>query len=260
MSDYKHLVFEKQGQVIQILLNRPKSLNSFNLEMRAELVEVLSLAEKDDDARVVVLGSTSPVFSSGADLTEGLGPRATVEEQIMEEYLPALQKIAELNKPVIAAVPGVMAGIGAAFAMNCDLMVMADTAYMLMAFSNVGLVPDGGASWLLLKQLGYQRSYQLIAEGGKLSAHDCAEAGIANKIVPADQVLETATKWAQELAQRAPIALREAKTLLRQAGSLSYVETVAAEAKAQNICLATEDSQEAVAAFMQKRAPVFKGK
>lgn len=260
MSEYQHLIYQNQGHVAQILLNRPKSLNAFNQELRAELLEVLSLVEKDADVRVVVLGSTSQVFSSGADLSEGLGPRETVEEQIMEEYLPALQKIAELNKPVIAAVPGVMAGIGAAFAMNCDLMVMADTAYMLMAFTNIGLVPDGGASWLLLKQLGYQHSYQLIAEGGKLSAHDCAEAGIANKIVPADQVLETATKWAQELAQRAPIALREAKQLLRQAGALSYVETVAAEAKAQNTCLASADAQEAISAFMEKRTPVFSGK
>jgi 2-(1,2-epoxy-1,2-dihydrophenyl)acetyl-CoA isomerase len=260
MKTFETVVYEKQNAVIRILINRPESLNAFNAQLRAELLEAFSEAEADSEARVVILGSTGKAFSSGADLADGLGERASVEEQIMEEYAPILNKMAALDKPVIAAVPGVMAGIGAAFAMNCDLMVLADNAYMLMAFSNIGLVPDGGASWQLLQKLGYQRAFQLIAEGGKLSAHDCADAGIANKLVPAEQVLETAQHWAEELSVRAPIALRESKAVLRQATKLSYAETVALEAKKQNICLATDDAKEAVMAFMEKRQPVFKGK
>ncbi len=259
MSQFETLVYETSGHVASILLNRPNSLNAFNVKMRAELLEAFTEVDTDANVRVVILGSTGKAFSSGADLADGLGEQKTVEDQIMKEYAPVLEKIAALNKPVIAAVPGVMAGIGAAFAMNCDLMVMADTGSMLMAFSNIGLVPDGGASWQLLRYLGYQRAYQLIAEGGRLSAHECLEAGIANKLAPAEQVLETAQRWAEELAQRAPIALREAKQVLRGVAGLDYAGAVALEAKTQNTCLSTRDAMEAMQAFMEKRKPVFKG-
>jgi 2-(1,2-epoxy-1,2-dihydrophenyl)acetyl-CoA isomerase len=138
-------------------------------------------------------------------------------------------------------------------------MVMADNAYMLMAFTNIALVPDGGVSWLLLQKMGYNRAFELIVEGGKLSAHACVSAGIANKLVPADQVLDRAQRWAEELAARAPLAIGEAKLLLRQAASHSYSETVVQEAAAQNRCVVTADAQEAVKAFMEKRPPIFVG-
>lgn len=246
--------------VATILLNRAESLNAFNSQLREELLQAIKLAEADASVKALVLGSSGTAFSSGADLMDGLGKCSSIEEQILTEYAPILNGIAELKKPVIAAVPGVMAGIGAALAMNCDLMVMADNAYMLMAFTNIALVPDGGVSWLLLQKLGYNRTFELIIEGGKLSAHDCVSAGIANKLVPADQVLETAQAWAEKLAVRAPIALGESKALLRQAASMSYGETVAQEASIQNMCVTTADAQEAVKAFMEKRQPVFVGK
>lgn len=260
MSDYQTIVYEKDGAVASILMNRPETLNAFNRQLRAELTEALTAAGADPEIRAVVLGSTDRAFSSGADLTETPESGLDVENQILEEYRPALFRLGELDKPVIAAVPGVMAGIGTAFAMNCDLMVMADTGSLVMAFTNIGLVPDGGASWQLLRYLGYQRAFQLIAEGGRLSAQQCLEAGIANKVVPADQVLEVAKSWAAALAQRAPIALREAKKILRRAGRLSYADTVELEAAAQAVCVETEDAQEAVAAFLAKRQPVFRGR
>jgi len=259
-SEYQAIDVSTKGHVATILLNRPDTLNAFSVKMRAELLDAFAKADDNEDVRVVVFGSTGKAFSSGADLAEGVGGQKTVEDQIMLEYAPILEKMANLKKPVIAAVPGVMAGIGAAFAMNSDLVVMADTGSMLMAFTNIGLVPDGGASWMLLRHLGYQRAFQLIVEGGRLSAHDCLEAGIANKLVPADQLMEEVQNWAGELAQRAPIALREAKQLLRNAAALSYNETVALEARTQNTCIATQDAAEAVRAFMEKRPAAFTGK
>ena len=257
---YQAIEMTIKGHVATILLNRPATLNAFSTKMRTELLDAFTVADNNDEVRVVVFGSTGKAFSSGADLTEGVGAQKTIEDQIMREYAPILDKMASLKKPVIAAVPGVMAGIGAAFAMNSDLIMMADTGSMLMAFTNIGLVPDGGASWMLLRHLGYQRAFQLVVEGGRLSAHDCLEAGIVNKLVPADQLMDEVQSWAEELAQRAPVALRESKQLLRNAAALTYSQTVALEAKTQNICIATQDAAEAVQAFMEKRPAVFKGK
>jgi 2-(1,2-epoxy-1,2-dihydrophenyl)acetyl-CoA isomerase len=136
---------------------------------------------------------------------------------------------------------------------------MADSASLIMAFSNVGLVPDGGASWLLLRHLGYQRCYELMAEGGRLDANVCLAAGIVNKVVPADQVMATAQTWAEALALRAPVALREMKKILRQVATTSYDEAVAIEAKSQKVCVDTADAKEAMQAFFEKRPPVFRG-
>lgn len=259
MTSYQTLEYSKTGAVALIRLNRPESLNSFNREMRTELLGVLQDANADTDIRAVVLGANGRGFSSGADLAEGFLPGQTVEEQIIDEYGPILSLLGAMDKTVIAASPGIMAGVGAAIAMRCDLVVMADSASLIMAFSNVGLVPDGGASWLLLRHLGYQRCYELMAEGGRLDANVCLAAGIVNKVVPADQVMTTAQTWAEALALRAPVALREMKKILRQVATTSYDEAVAIEAKAQKVCVDTADAKEAMQAFFEKRPPVFRG-
>ncbi|AKH70375.1 enoyl-CoA hydratase/carnithine racemase [Spongiibacter sp. IMCC21906] len=260
MSEYNTVTLEVNEQVATICLNRPENLNSFNREMRLELLAAVRSVAHDSAIRVLVLSGVGKAFSAGADLAAVVEPDQTVEEQLLEEYGPILRQIGDMDQTVIAAIPGVMAGIGAAFAMQCDLSVMADTGRMVMAFSNVGLVPDGGASWNLLRYLGYQRAFELIAEGGQLKAADCLAAGLVNRLVPAEEVLTSAQDWAKALAARPPIALRSAKKLLRAAATETYQQTLAAEANAQLACLASEDSQEAIVAFKEKRQPVFKGK
>jgi 2-(1,2-epoxy-1,2-dihydrophenyl)acetyl-CoA isomerase len=259
MTSYNTLEYSITGAVAEIRLNRPESLNSVNREMRSELFAVLQQANADTAIRTVVLGANGRGFSSGADLSEGFLQDQTVEDQILDEYGPILSLIGEMDKTVIAASPGIMAGVGAAIAMRCDLVVMADSGSLIMAFSNVGLVPDGGASWLLLRYLGYQRCYQLMAEGGRLDADECLAAGIVNKLAPADQVMATALEWAQALALRAPVALREMKKILRQAADRSYDEVVKIEARAQKACVDSADVKEAMQAFFEKRQPVFRG-
>jgi 2-(1,2-epoxy-1,2-dihydrophenyl)acetyl-CoA isomerase len=260
MSALQTVVVSQQGHVATILLNRPESLNSFNRVLRCELYEALQSVASNSDIRVVVLGGVGRGFSSGADLNEGLLPGQTVDGILMDEYWPTLKLLADMDQTVIAANPGVMAGIGCAFVLNCDLSVMAEQGSMIMAFTNIGLVPDGGLTSILIQKLGYQRAYKLIAEGGRLDAQGCLDAGLVTRLTPAENVLETAQQWAAELAQRPPIALREAKQLLRNASTQSYVEVVVAEAKAQIRCITTEDSQEAVLAFIEKRSAVFLGR
>ena len=155
---------------------------------------------------------------------------------------------------------GACAGIGSAYAMNCDLTVMAEDAYLYQAFAGIGLVPDGGATWLLANALGRKRAYELIATGEKVSAQKCLDWGLCNRVVPADALLAEARAWAEELAQRAPLSLRYAKAALQTATSTDYATTFDREVEFQGICGASEDSQEAIKAFREKRTPTFRGR
>ena len=143
-------------------------------------------------------------FSAGADLKSGLDPNADTERMLQDEYRPVLESIWNMEKPVIAAVGGSAAGIGVSFALICDLLVMADNAFLLSPFTTISLVPDGGLNWLLVHQLGYRRAFQLSIECERMSADLCVELGLANKSVPAESLMEESVAWAKSLAERAP--------------------------------------------------------
>src|SRR5210317_2573266 len=159
-------------------------MNAFNMELRAALVDALARAHSDDSVRVVVFTGEGRCLSAGADLKAGID--RDVEEILQSEYRPVQEAIASIPKPVIAAVPGSAAGIGLSFALICDLLVMADNAFLLSPFTTISLVPDGGLNWLLVHQLGYRRAFQLSIESERISADRCLDLGLANKVVPAD--------------------------------------------------------------------------
>jgi 2-(1,2-epoxy-1,2-dihydrophenyl)acetyl-CoA isomerase len=245
------------GPVALVRLDRPKQFNAFNSLLRRRLLETANEIEARGDVRVVILSGSGPGFCAGADLREGLSD--PVSRQIEEEYRPPLEAIAESSKIWIAQVHGTAAGIGAAFAMNCDFVTMADDASIYMAFAAIGLVPDGGNTWLLLQRMGYARALQAILEGRKIPAAECLELGIANKLfAPGD--LEAGTRaWAQELAKGAPLAMAAAKRVLRQASSMRFGETISAEAGEQDRLTKSRDFAQAVAAFFNREKPVFRG-
>jgi len=154
-----------------ITLQRPEAMNALNAALRSELLAQIQRAEEDGDVRVVVLTGGAKAFSVGADLKEPFNPpHEKVEGLIIEEYKPMLDAIAGSIKPYVAAVQGPAAGIGMSFALNCDLMLMAEEAYLYAAFVPIGLVPDGGATWHLVRAMGYKRAYQAIVEGRKIPA------------------------------------------------------------------------------------------
>ena len=152
-----------------------------------------------------------------------------------------------------------MDGIGASFAMACDLAVFADNASIYMAFAHIALVPDGGASWQLLHALGRRRAFEVISLGQRLSAEECLKAGLANRIAPAADLLTCAQSWAEELAARSPMATRRAKQILAHAQGARLADTIVFEASFQNACIASNDCKEGMAAFREKRTPVFTG-
>ena len=253
------VIIEPHDSVALVSLNRPEALNSFNATQRAELLAAVRQVNADDSVRVAVLTGSGRAFSAGADLQEAPGGGVSVETQLNEEYKPVLMAISEAPKPWISAVNGACAGVGSSFAMACDLTVMADNAYTYQAFTAIGLIPDGGATWHLVRTLGRKRAYEVIVTGEKISAEKCLQWGLCNRVVPADKLLEESLAWAGEIAAKAPLSLRYAKQALNAAIEQPISETISLEAKLQHTCITSSDAKEGMAAFMQKRAPKWQG-
>ena len=251
--------YEQREAVAIITIHRPEAMNSFNTQLRHELLAELRRAASDDAVRVVVVTGEGRSFSAGADLkaiTEDKG----VEEMLQTEYRPILETISTMRQPVIAAVGGSAAGIGMSCALACDLLIMADDAFLLSPFTTISLVPDGGLSWLLVHQLGYRRAFQLSVESERIPAPRCVELGLANKAVPAASLMDEALEWANSLATRAPLSVAATKKTMRFAAARDWAHTFDLEAAAQPALRASADHVEGVAAFFEKRKASFEGK
>jgi len=262
MSDYETLIYEVQNNTALITMNRPERRNALNMKLNKELLAAFQQAAADEAVRAVVLTGAGDGFCAGADLTL-FGQMPTPEqlyEIIIDSYEPLMTLITTLPKPVIAAINGVAAGAGVSLALACDLQVMAHNASLMMAFSNIAFVPDAGATWFLVRRLGYGRAYQMAIEGQRISADQCLEWGLTNKIAPAHQLLEEALAWAQRLALRPTLAVGLTKQALTYAAAHDLAAAIEFEARLQKQTVASQDFAEGVMAFMQKREPNFKGK
>jgi 2-(1,2-epoxy-1,2-dihydrophenyl)acetyl-CoA isomerase len=264
MSSYETVSVEHHDSVAVLTLNRPDNLNAFNAALRRDLLDAATAVNRDDSVRAVVLTGAGRAFSAGADLTElpsgGARGGLTTEAMLNEEYSPAVLAITGAPKPWIAAVNGAAAGIGSAYAMACDLSVMGSSAYLYQAFVAIGLVPDGGATWQLVRVLGRRRAYEMMISGDKVGAERCLELGLCNRVVEDETLLEQTLDWAQELAAKAPLALRYIKKSVAFAAENDLNAVLAHEASLQHICVDSADASEGVAAFLEKRAPRWQGR
>jgi len=252
------VLYSVDNDIATVTLNRPGSRNALEPATLGLMKEVIEQAGGDKDIRVIVLNGNGDGFCSGADLAVTTG-FASAEQVIEEHYKPCFVAIAELEKPVIGSIQGAAAGAGCALALLCDLVVMSKDAYLLLAFSNLVLIPDCGANWLLPRAIGYQRAYQLAIEGGKLSADECFGLGIANKVVERDELNIETIKWATELAKRAPMSMGLTKRLMRDSFASTYADVFSEEGRLQKDCMASADFAEGIGAFFDNRTPVFKG-
>lgn len=254
------VLYDRTGAVATVTLNRPDAMNSFDTQMRQALGDALGEARADATVRAVVLTGAGRCLSAGADLKAGWASGADVERQLKEEYAVSLRHIVEMEKPVIAATHGFAAGIGLSYALAADLHVMGVKSFLLSPFSNIALIPDGGATWLLPRDVGYRRAFQLAVENERVTADRCLELGLANRVVPDGEVLTEAQSWAAELAERAPLALARTKEAMRKAASEDYLSTMDNEARLQALCIDSDDCKEGIAAFLEKRKAAFTGK
>ena len=256
--NFETVKYEIIGAVALISFNRPEVRNAFDAKMTEDILEALRTAKEEKSVRAIVLTGEGLSFSAGADLSARDNKWSDTEMALNEGYLPSLKEIMQMPKPVISAVNGAAAGIGSAYAMACDLTVMAEDSYILQAFSNIGLIPDGGANWFLTNTVGYKLAYQIAIEGERIDSNRCLELGLANKVTSSDNLIQEAMNWAEKLSLRSSQSLRLTKKIMREALDSSYDDIYRLEAEIQNTLTGSEDNIEGITAFMEKRTPSFK--
>ena len=253
------LVNRAQNGVVTLTLNRPDKKNAMNATMFNELLAVFREVDASATDRVLVITGAGDAFCSGADLGDrGNDTRHPLQRlHWVADIALALHRI---PKPVIAKVNGVAVGAGLNMALGCDLIVASDTARFSEIFARRGLSIDFGGSWLLPRLIGMHRAKELAFFADIISAKEAAEIGLVNRVVPAADLDAFVADWANRLAAGPPLALSMTKRLLTNSFSMTMDEALDAEGMAQTVNNATEDSPEAIRAFMEKREPKFKGR
>lgn len=256
------IALELKNKVAYITFNRPEVFNSFNREMALTLQEVLDQCERNDEVRAIVLTGNGKAFCAGQDLKEVTSPELNPGfKKILEEhYNPIIQRIRAIQKPIIAAVNGVAAGAGANIALACDIVLAHEKVSFIQAFSKIGLVPDSAGTFFLPRLIGFQKAIALAMLGDKVSAHEAEKLGMIYKVIPLDSFSEEVYKLAEQLSNMPTKALGMIKTLFNQSMTNDLDAQLALESKYQIEAAQSEDYQEGVAAFIEKRQPNFKGK
>lgn len=259
---YQLIELKQETGIATITLNRPKEMNSLNLEIIAELCQAIEFCAQDETLRVVVLTGAGKAFSAGDDIKIMAMARAMKPEEIAaainEKGYPALiRAIRNLPKPVIAAVNGVCYGAAGELALACDYTIASDQASFGQLYINLGLM---GNSWLLPRQVGAKKALELIWSGRMIKAEEALELGIADKVVPGEELEAAVGKFAAKLAQGPTLAYGLAKTALYQGLDLGLEEGLSLMTKLQARLMKSADHQEGVAAFMEKRRPSYIGK
>ncbi|WP_327724249.1 enoyl-CoA hydratase/isomerase family protein [Streptomyces europaeiscabiei] len=254
-----------------ITLNRPEAMNAITPDQRERLIHLLADASADPAVRAVVITATGRGFCAGADLRgaangggSATGGGARVAGDVARVIRLGAQRLVaavlDCEKPVIAAVNGTAAGIGAHLALACDLVLAAEEARFIEVFVRRGLVPDGGGAYLLPRLVGPHRAKELMFFGDALSAADAERLGLVNRVVPAPDLEKTAREWAERLAAGPTRALALTKHLVNTSLDTDRATAFAAEAAAQEINMTTTDAQEGVASFVERRTPRYEGR
>lgn len=254
------VLYEERGRVAVITWNRPDALNTFTRAMRIGVIEALKRCAAADHIRAVVLTGAGRGFSAGADLNSLPPVGVEVAAMLEKEFGPGILAIAEFPKPVIAAVNGFASGIGAGYALACDMVVMGEKSFLQLPFAKIGLVPDGGLTWQFAERIGPRLAFEFALGGDRIPATRCVELGLANKTVPDAELLKETCTLAEKLADASPLAIAGTKRLLRRAHSLDLASAIRAEGEIQKDCIDSEDFREGVQAFFDKRAPKFSGR
>jgi 2-(1,2-epoxy-1,2-dihydrophenyl)acetyl-CoA isomerase len=257
------LIVERQGGVVTVTMNRPERKNAANAVMLLELPAIFEEIEANAEDRVMILTGAGGAFCSGADLGDPNGPASDTSRSPlarMRRLGDVALALYRLTKPTIAKVDGHAVGAGLSLALGCDLVVCSDRAKLSMIFSRRGLSLDNGASFLLPRLVGMARAKEIALFGGMYSGEEALALGLINRVVPADELDAFVDQWAATLAAGPPLALSMTKTLLQASGHSSMEEAVENEARCQAVNFASEDTNEALAAFTEKREPTYIGR
>ena len=274
MASHETVDLTTDGPAARILLNRPEALNAWNEQFGRDLLDAVATVSADDSIRAVLITGAGRGFSSGADLKEQRNARASdsatrempdsgvpdLSSRLKEVYHPIITGLREMPKPAIAAVNGPAVGIGCSLALACDLILAAESAYFLLAFVNIGLVPDGGSTVFIPARVGYARAAEMAMLGERVPAQQALDWGLINRIVPDDELEPGADALLQLLAHGPTTSYAGSKRLLNRRMYADLAGQLDAEAEAQSEQGQSQDFIEGVLAFIEKRPPNFTGR
>jgi 2-(1,2-epoxy-1,2-dihydrophenyl)acetyl-CoA isomerase len=256
--------YEKSGGFATVTLNQPATLNAITYDMVLRLDDILDELSGDPDVRAVVLTGAGRGFCSGANLLGSTGQALTAGGMGVRDAILAMNdvlvRIAEMQKPWLAAVNGPAVGGGCSLALVCDLVLVAESAYLCLGYVNVGMVLDMGSTYLLPRLVGLHKANELAFFGERIYGPQAAEIGLANRVVPDDELIDTARQWAARLAAGPALSIGAIKVGMRRAMHGTFRDALHWEAMMLPLIAGTEDAAEGLMAFFQKRKPEFKGR
>lgn len=255
------LIQEIENKVCTLQFNRPEVFNSFNQEMAFALQNALKAAAENEEVRAIVLTGVGKAFCAGQDLAEATDPNGPALQSIVKEhYNPIIELIRTIEKPIVAAVNGVAAGAGANIALACDITIAKESASFIQAFSKIGLIPDSGGTFFLPRIIGSQKALALMMTGDKVTASEAESMNMIYKAVADDQFEDFVQHFTQKIAQMPTRGLGLTKKAVNASFTNTLTQQLAVEEELQTIAGSTHDFNEGVAAFLEKRQPVFTGK
>ena len=255
---YELILTETRGRVGLITLNRPQAMNALNNQLMRELMDALEAFDKNESIGAMVIAGNEKAFAAGADIKEMSGK--SIQQMMDTDHIAVFGRIRTIRKPVIAAVSGWALGGGCEVALSCDMIVASESAIFGQPEINIGVIPGAGGTQRLTRAVGKAIAMEIILNDRRLSAQEAYQFGIVNRVVRVESYLEEALKLADEIAARAPVAVRAAKKMINQAFERTLSEGLTEEKQEFYNLFATEDQKEGMQAFTEKRKPEWKGK
>ena len=258
--EYRNILHKKEGRVVTIVLNRPRTLNALSSEMIEELLDAARQTGEDGEAKVLILTGAGRAFCFGADISlfrrTGGMPQPDIVHALLAKSQEMIRCLSGMPKPTIAALNGFATGLGLDIAMACDLRIAAEGAKLGESFISMGLVPDGGGTYFLPRLVGMARAAEMIFTGEPIAAKEAERMGLINLVVPGQDLEKTARRWADKFTSKSSLALALAKKAIWESLSGDLNSALKMEAECQKMCLQSPEHNEAVEAFLARHSPL----